>query len=231
MSSYLLGVSPSPNVTSEGRLTYSEGEIDSSVFNVTLYTTVNASNEEIIETFIAQSRRNGMTLLIMYIVLYVIGIFGNCTVLYHIRKQQSRSNVNFYIIQLAIADLIVINCTILTEIGWRITVQWVTSEVGCKFVQALRIFGLYLTSNIVICITLDRFFAFVFPLSVFKSHERNKHLLNASYILAFLTSIPNVSRFLSLNCICLILFQPYKEPFTEHLRKELTWITFTWMGW
>jgi gonadotropin-releasing hormone receptor len=119
-------------------------------------------------------------------------------VLFHLKKSRYKSKMNFLIRHLGLADLSVIFITILTEIIWRITVKWETNEFGCKAVQFGRIFPLYLTSMMVICITLDRFYAFVFPLSILKSKERNKCFLITSYVISFTASIPNVSILISL---------------------------------
>lgn len=165
-------------------------------------TRTNSSSRYDINTFIQLSRENSMKLIITYTLLYFIGSFGNLFVLYNLMRTRYRSKMNFHIRHLAIADLIVINFTISTEIIWRITVAWITGEFGCKVIQFMRIFGLYLTSMMVIGITLDRFFAFVFPLSIFKSNERNKYLLIASYIISVISSLPNVSKIITLLLFC-----------------------------
>lgn len=165
----------------------SDGE---SAFNSSTGT---SGDEDEIPYFIKASRQNGMNIIITYSLLYIIGSFGNLFVLYNILRTRYRSKMNFYIRQLAIADLIVINFTILTDIIWRITVRWHGGQLACKVVQLMRIFGLYLTSMVVICITVDRFFAFVFPLSVLKSKERNRHLLISAYVISIISSVPNVS--------------------------------------
>ena len=43
-----------------------------------------------------------------------------------------------------------------TEIGWQSTVQWKAGDALCRFFAFFRIFGLFLSSNILICISLDR---------------------------------------------------------------------------
>ena len=179
---------------------------DSPIFDIPLNATnsnMKGSNDEEREmyNFIRQSRQDGMNIIITYIFLYFIGSFGNLFVLYNLFRTRNRSKMNFYIRQLVIADLVVINFTILIEIFWRITVRWQAGELGCKIFQFMRIFGLYVTSMIIICITLDRFFAFVHPLSVLKSNERNKYLLISAYIISIIASLPNVS-----TCIFVILF-------------------------
>lgn len=147
----------------------------------------------LLSSFISKLRQESLDEIIIYSILFVIGVFGNIFVLFHLRKTRYKSKMNFLIRHLAMADLTVIFITILTEIIWRITVKWETGELGCKVAQFARIFPLYLTSMMVICITLDRFYAFVFPLSILKSKERNKCFLITSYVISFLASVPNVS--------------------------------------
>ncbi len=43
------------------------------------------------------------------------------------------------------------------EIGWSATVMWTAGDVLCRIFAFLRIFGLFLSGNILVCISLDRY--------------------------------------------------------------------------
>ena len=116
---------------------------------------------------------------IVYTASWFLGTAGNLFILHQLQTSQAhKSKINFLIRHLAIADLMVVWFTITIEIMWRICVTWNTPDLGCRFVQVMRTFGLYLTSMIIISITLDRFYAFVYPMSVFTSKNRNRKFLN-----------------------------------------------------
>ena len=153
-----------------------------------------------LEAYVSQLREEVVPEAIIYVFCWVIGTAGNLFILHQLSSRAARSSrarpqarMNLLIRHLAIADLIVIWFTITIEIVWRLTVTWNTSQLGCKVGQVMRTYGLYLTSMIMICISLDRFYAFVYPMSVFDSSKRNRRLLFLSYGVSLAASVPNVS--------------------------------------
>lgn len=42
------------------------------------------------------------------------------------------------------------------EIGWAYTVQWLAGDIACRFMMFFRTFGLYLSSFVLVCISVDR---------------------------------------------------------------------------
>lgn len=155
-------------------------------------TNVIKSDEDKLSEFMSDLRSQVLIEKIIYASLFVIGSFGNMFVLYNLFQPRFKSKMNYLIRHLAVADLMVIFLTVGVELIWRITIKWETGELGCKIVQFWRIFPLYLTSLMMICISLDRFYAFVFPLTIFKSKERNFYLIITSYVVSFVASIPQV---------------------------------------
>ena len=92
------------------------------------------------------------------------------------------------------ADLLTICITISLEIGWRQTISWETGEFGCKLLQFLRTYGVYLSSFVLMCISIDRYYSLVRPLEFHNANKRNFRLLTASWILSFLFSLPQVRK-------------------------------------
>ena len=43
------------------------------------------------------------------------------------------------------------------EIAWAMTVSWWAGDLMCRLCSFVRIFGLFLSSNIVVCISIDRY--------------------------------------------------------------------------
>ncbi|CAH0687871.1 unnamed protein product [Spodoptera exigua] len=75
-------------------------------------------------------------------------------------------------------------------IGWRTTNAWLAGNLACKFFLVLRAFGLYLSSNVLVCISLDRFFAILYPLRLPIARKRSKIMLSLAWIIALLCSLP-----------------------------------------
>jgi gonadotropin-releasing hormone receptor len=130
-----------------------------------------------------------------YSSLFLVSSIANITVLRILvrRYRKTKSRVNLLLIHLAIADLIVTFLMMPLEIGWSSTVMWMAGDFLCRFFTFFRIFGLFLSSNILICISLDRFYAIVCPLSTGTAARNMKILLLASWILSILCASPQVS--------------------------------------
>ncbi|KAI5651584.1 7 transmembrane receptor (rhodopsin family) domain-containing protein [Phthorimaea operculella] len=75
-------------------------------------------------------------------------------------------------------------------IGWRTTNAWLAGNLACKCFLVLRAFGLYLSSNVLVCISLDRFFAVLYPLRLPIARKRSKMMLYFAWFVALLCSLP-----------------------------------------
>ncbi|GFR17550.1 gonadotropin-releasing hormone receptor [Trichonephila clavata] len=132
--------------------------------------------------------------IILYSLMFFLGACGNIPVFVAlIRNRHRKSRVNLMIMHLAIADLIVTFIMIPLEIVWRFTVQWVAGNVACKILLYLRAFGHYLSSSVLVCIILDRYFTILHPLKVNDAQRRGKIMLGLAWATSILSSIPQVS--------------------------------------
>lgn len=127
----------------------------------------------------------------IYSVLFVISAIGNTTVFISLVKNRNRKlRINLLILNLTIADLIVTYIMIPMEIGWRITNQWLAGDLMCRVLQAFRAFGPYLSSMILVCVSLDRYFAVIHPLKVNDAHRRSKIMLTFAWLTSIVCSVP-----------------------------------------
>lgn len=141
---------------------------------------------------------------IVYAVLFVTAATGNIPVLFSLMgKRHRKSRLKVMIMHLAIADLIVTFVMIPLEVGWRLTVQWTAGNVMCKVMQVLRAFGPYLSSMVLVCISLDRYFAVLHPLKVNDAQRRGRIMLSWAWITSFLCSVPQVSALAAVLLDCL----------------------------
>ncbi|XP_011500125.1 PREDICTED: gonadotropin-releasing hormone II receptor-like isoform X1 [Ceratosolen solmsi marchali] len=138
-------------------------------------------------TFTHQS----LTIVIVYCVCFFVAAVGNLTVFLTLsRGRYRKSRISLMICHLSIADLLVAFFTIPIEIGWRLTVQWIAGNPACKIFLFLRAFGLYLSNNILICVSLDRYFAVLYPLRVNDARRRGKFMLSIAWIFSIIYAIP-----------------------------------------
>ncbi|XP_040063005.2 gonadotropin-releasing hormone II receptor-like [Ixodes scapularis] len=128
---------------------------------------------------------------IVYTVLFVAAAAGNVPVFVSLlSKRHRKSRITLMILNLAVADLIVTFVMIPLEVGWRLTVQWRAGNAMCKLMQVLRAFGPYLSSMVLVCISLDRYFAVLHPLKVNDAQRRGKIMLSWAWIISLLCSVP-----------------------------------------
>ncbi|XP_071168003.1 adipokinetic hormone/corazonin-related peptide receptor variant I-like isoform X4 [Mytilus edulis] len=128
---------------------------------------------------------------VAYSVLFVIAASGNLTVFITLfRNRHLKSRVNLFILHLSLADLIVAFIMVPMEIIWHATVAWKGGDLACRILMFFRTFGLYLSSFILVTISLDRYFAILHPLSLNDANKRGKIMLLLSWIFSFVASIP-----------------------------------------
>ena len=165
---------------------------DMSCTNITSnITSLNLSDYELPDEILF-SDRNVITL-ILYCILFVVAASGNLTVFITLcRNKDTKERVNLYILHLATADLIVTFVMMPMEIGWNATVDWRGGDALCRILMFFRVFGLYLSSFVLVVISLDRYFAILHPLSLNEAKRRGKMMLVVSWVFSVIASSPQV---------------------------------------
>ena len=134
-----------------------------------------------------------MVSVIAYSILFFVAAFGNLTVFITLfRNRHRKSRVNLFIMHLSIADMIVTFVMIPMEIGWHVTVSWKAGDVACRILMFCRPFGFYLSSFILVAISLDRYFAITHPLSINDADRRGKLMLLMAWLFSIVASVPQV---------------------------------------
>ena len=132
---------------------------------------------------------------ITYSILFFIAATGNLTVfIILVKNRRRRSRVNLFIMHLSVADMIVTFLMMPMEIGWHITVSWNAGDLCCRFFMFCRVLGFYLSSFILIAISLDRYFAIAHPLRLINADKRGRFMLLLAWIFSIIASIPQVNK-------------------------------------
>ncbi|CAH1121891.1 unnamed protein product [Ceutorhynchus assimilis] len=133
----------------------------------------------------------------VYSVLMVFSAIANITVLVLLikRRRQQPSRINTMLMHLAIADLLVTFLMMPLEIAWAFTVQWLAGDVMCRIMSFFRIFGLYLSSFILCCISIDRYYAVLKPLHFVNLDRREKFMIISAWVGAVICSTPQTYLF------------------------------------
>ncbi|GFR28922.1 gonadotropin-releasing hormone receptor [Trichonephila clavata] len=135
---------------------------------------------------------------ILYSLLFILAAGGNVPVFITlIRNGHRKSRLNMMVMHLTIADLIV-TLMIPLEIAWRLPQAINDNQAGnltCKILVYMRQFGHYLSSTVLVCISLDKLFTVVHSLNVNEAQRRCKIMLGLAWTASILNSIPQVSCF------------------------------------
>ncbi|KAG8268735.1 Neuropeptide S receptor [Homalodisca vitripennis] len=124
-------------------------------------------------------------------VLFVMIVLGNISVLVALVLNKNRkSRMNFFIMQLAIADLAVGLINVLTDIIWRMTITWHAGNLGCKIIRYLQAVVTYSSTYVLVALSIDRYDAIKHPMRFSGSWRRAKVLVLLAWLLSFLFSIP-----------------------------------------
>ncbi|XP_069958961.1 adipokinetic hormone/corazonin-related peptide receptor variant I-like isoform X2 [Cherax quadricarinatus] len=132
-----------------------------------------------------------MTPLIAYSLLFPFAAIGNLMVFVALfRNRHRKSRVNMMIMHLSLADMIVTFVFLPTEITWHVTIEWVFGNFGCKVYKFFSAFGFYMSSMVLVCISLDRYFAVLHPLRVNDAQRRGKIMLFFAWLISAVISLP-----------------------------------------
>ena len=112
----------------------------------------------------------------------------------------TQARIDLLLIHLAIADLFVTFFLMPLEVGWAATVRWMGGDVLCRVMAFFRVFGLFLSSNILICISLNRY-AYMPIYSNSMENMRNVVYLTLLHVQTFLIESRDGQYILVLNNI------------------------------
>jgi gonadotropin-releasing hormone receptor len=78
------------------------------------------------------------------------------------------------------------------QIGWAITVAWKGGDLLCRLMSFFRTFGLFLSGFMVMCISLDRYFAVLRPLTMRDINHRGRLMITVAWLASAAFSFPQV---------------------------------------
>ncbi|XP_070492080.1 gonadotropin-releasing hormone receptor isoform X2 [Chironomus tepperi] len=164
-------------------------------------------------------------MIIKVIVLSLMGIaslIGNVATIWNIQKNRatrralrhSCSAIYALILHLSVADILVTFFCIIGEALWSYTVEWLAGDVACKLVKIFQMFALYLSTNVLVLIGIDRWVAVKYPMkSKFLNTARFVVFI---YVLSFILSLPQG-----------FIFRVVRGPFVEEFHQCVTFGFYT----
>nr|XP_049703228.1 cardioacceleratory peptide receptor [Helicoverpa armigera] len=153
--------------------------------NETIYR--NSSRNETIDKFYFYQSAQ---LAILWMLLVTI-VAGNATVVLALLLTKSRkSRMNFFIMQLAIADLLVGLISVLPDLIQRITITWLAGSITCKMMKYLQGVVTYSSTYVLVALSVDRCDAITHPMNFTGSWRRARALILSAWFVSFLFCVP-----------------------------------------
>ncbi|XP_067633313.1 cardioacceleratory peptide receptor isoform X2 [Eurosta solidaginis] len=124
-------------------------------------------------------------------ILFIVIVLGNSAVLFVMFINKNRkSRMNYFIKQLAIADLCVGLLHVLTDIIWRITISWRAGNIACKIIRFSQVCVTYSSTYVLVAMSIDRYDAITHPMNFSKSWRRARRLVATAWFVSALFSVP-----------------------------------------
>ncbi|KAG6453484.1 cardioacceleratory peptide receptor [Manduca sexta] len=101
-----------------------------------------------------------------------------------------KSRMNFFIMQLAIADLFVGLIYVFPDIIQKITIAWFAGEFMCKTVKFLQAVVMYASTYVLVALSIDRCDAITNPMNFSGSWNRARALIVSAWLISIVFSIP-----------------------------------------
>ncbi|KAK6631261.1 hypothetical protein RUM44_005787 [Polyplax serrata] len=155
-------------------------------------------------------------------IMFVVSLMGNIMTVYsltHKHKSNTRqfsSSVYSLIFHLSIADLLVTFTCLLGEAAWSYSVSWLADNFTCKIFKFSQVFSLYLSTFVLVLISLDRFLAVKYPMKTLNPKRRCSRSVILAWLLSLLLSSPQF-----------LIFRVGKGPFYEDFYQCVTYGFYT----
>ncbi|XP_070165519.1 orexin receptor type 2 isoform X2 [Polyergus mexicanus] len=126
-------------------------------------------------------------LIAMHSIVFVVGLIGNalvCMAVY--RNHTMRTVTNYFIVNLAVADLLVLLICLPPSVLWDVTETWFLGLKLCKTVPYLQTVSVSVSVLTLTFISIDRWYAICFPLRFKSTTGRAKTAIIVIWLIALL---------------------------------------------
>ncbi|XP_015108917.1 orexin receptor type 2 isoform X2 [Diachasma alloeum] len=159
-----------------------------------------------------------LVLIGIHITVFIGGIIGNSLVCAAVYRNHTMRNVtNYYIVNLAVADLMVIILCLPPTVLWDVTETWFLGNCLCKVIPYLQTVSVSVSILTLTFISIDRWYAICFPLKFKSTTKRARRTILVIWIFSLIFDIPD-----------LIVLKTAPAP---HLRVETIFYTQCTVSW
>ncbi|XP_005111608.1 vasopressin V2 receptor [Aplysia californica] len=132
--------------------------------NGTNFTLASDYEEELEKTVHDMEYNTDIRKAILYVQI-VVGITGALMLFFYMLHSRRLSRVNALILNLCVADLMVVTFSCVTQLVWEhLDRRWLAGDVMCRLIKLLQIFAICASTNMLVVIAVDRHQAITAPL-------------------------------------------------------------------
>ncbi|XP_053661231.1 neuropeptide SIFamide receptor-like [Anopheles marshallii] len=128
---------------------------------------------------------------VAYFIVFIVGLVGNSFVIAVVfRAPRMRTVTNFFIVNLALADVLVIVFCLPATLMSNIFVPWMLGWLMCKTVPYIQGVSVAASVYSLIAVSLDRFLAIWWPLKLQITKRRARFMIVCIWIIALGSTVP-----------------------------------------
>ncbi|XP_014772633.1 orexin receptor type 2 [Octopus bimaculoides] len=132
-------------------------------------------------------------LVVIFIILFIVGLVGNFLVCYAvIKNSQMRTVTNLFIMNLAIADFMVILICLPSSLLVDVSETWFFGEVMCKIFLYLQTVSVAVSVLTLSAISIERWYAICHPLSFKSTASRARNIILTIWLLSACVASPDL---------------------------------------
>ncbi|GIY12799.1 orexin receptor type 2 [Caerostris darwini] len=130
-------------------------------------------------------------LIMLHLTVFVVGLVGNALVCVSVYRNHSmRTVTNYFIVNLAVADFMVILICLPPTVLWDVTKTWFFGSITCKLVLYLQNVSVGVSVLTLTFISVDRWYAICHPLSFKSTASRAKTSILLIWLISVLIGLP-----------------------------------------
>ncbi|XP_031618626.1 neuropeptide SIFamide receptor-like [Contarinia nasturtii] len=128
---------------------------------------------------------------VAYVIVFIVGLIGNSFVIAVVlRSPRMRTVTNYFIVNLAVADILVIVFCLPATLMSNIFVPWILGNIMCKVVPYIQGVSVAASVYSLCAVSIDRFLAIWWPLKMQLSKKRARIMIGCIWIIALITTVP-----------------------------------------
>uniref|UniRef100_A0A8R1DUH6 G_PROTEIN_RECEP_F1_2 domain-containing protein n=2 Tax=Caenorhabditis japonica TaxID=281687 RepID=A0A8R1DUH6_CAEJA len=165
-----------------------------------------------------------ISIVFCYLFLFLFAFVGNVTMFLILCRNQlvKVRRVHSLLLHMNIAHLLVTLVVMPKEVLHNYMVAWFAGDVMCRVCKFFDVFGISLSMNVLICITLDRFYSIFFPLYAMRARKSVQRMVSIAWLASLLTSAPQLYLFKTATHPCYVWYtQCVSKNFIGELSNDV----------